>query len=421
METSIIVLSILAVILIGVLFMLKKSNSASVAIAKFRHDKSRKRHEIVIPLEPLPADTQIDTSKLIEITDKKLISRIAHIVPNMLPVLTSAGTASTLSKVASLAKQGDLFRVILPQGGELVKSKSMPGAFRGVAWVNDKLHGGTNLVKETIDVSNVEVAANVASSVFSVASLVVGLYYMDQIDSRLGAISDQLSQIADFQNNEYKSKIITLARDIRRIAGFQAEILENADLRDKELIGLQASERECVQLLEQANQTIIDITQKHKISYDEYEKQSIYSSEWSQYQQTLVEILYRIGELKYTLNLGSASKKYCFSSYDQCSGPVENISNELSEWHRNQAANLAIDLQARRRKRQGVQAVPFKLPGMINDDLNYVTLNERIVELIQNQTSESIIGYETNGDPNLFGNDVELIVKDGKLFYLPSL
>jgi hypothetical protein len=244
----------------------------------------------------------------------------------MLSVLTSAGTALKLNEVASLAKQGDLFRVILPQGGEFVKSKSMPDAFRGLAWVNDKLHGDVNLVKATADVSSVSVAANVASSVFCVASLVVGLYYMDQIDSKLGAISDQLSKISDFQNNEYKSKIIALARNVKRIAYFQAEIIENAEVRDKELIGLQNLEHDCVQLLEQANQNIIKITQKHKISYDEYEKQVTSSFEWRQYQQALVEILYRFGELKYTLNLGSASKDYCFSSYNQCSGSVENIS-----------------------------------------------------------------------------------------------
>ena len=101
METFIIVLSIIAVVLIGILFMLKKSNTASAALAKFRHDKSGKQHEMVIRLEPLPADTQIDTSKLIEITNEKLISRITHIVPNMLSVLTSAGTALKLNEVAS--------------------------------------------------------------------------------------------------------------------------------------------------------------------------------------------------------------------------------------------------------------------------------------------------------------------------------
>lgn len=420
MEILFVLFGIITIILVGIIIFLRKSNNASLAVSKYQADESKEDHEIMIPLVELPVDTKIDDSKLVEITDKMVISRVTNIVPNMLPMLTSAENVSKFNKVANLVKEGSLFQAILPQGGKLVDSKSMPGAVRGVARVNNKLNGDVNLVKVTPNVSNADVVASAASSVFGVASLVVGQYYMTQIYSGIGVISDSISKIVDFQNNEYKSKIMAMAIKVKQIAYFKTEILENDELRKNELINLQNLENTCIQLLQQANLTINDITKNSNIDYDKYEEQVKELFKWSQFQQVLVEVLYRIGELKYALSLGLISRDQCFSLYNECSKQVENIRIELNEWHTNQAASLDIDIKAHRRKRQAWDAIKFKIPGMINDNLNYRTIDEKTVEMIFNQTNGVAIEYEANYDNNLYQDDVKLIVKDGKLFYFPG-
>ena len=54
---------------------------------------------------------------------------------------------------------------------------------------------------------------------------------MTQINAEVGQISDGISKIADFQDNEYRSRVFSLISHIKRIAEFQVEILENEELR----------------------------------------------------------------------------------------------------------------------------------------------------------------------------------------------
>lgn len=72
--------------------------------------------------------------------------------------------------------------------------------------------------------------ANTASAAMGVAAMVVGQYYMEQINNQLGEINDGISKISDFQDNEYRSRVFSLITHVKEIAKFQVEILENNDL-----------------------------------------------------------------------------------------------------------------------------------------------------------------------------------------------
>lgn len=97
------------------------------------------------------------------------------------------------------------------------------------------------------NVSNV--AANVASSAMNVGSMIVGQYYMTQINNELESISSNISQIIDFQNNEYKSKVFALVSKVKNLSTFQAEILENEELRKPEILNVNHLEQQCTELL----------------------------------------------------------------------------------------------------------------------------------------------------------------------------
>ncbi len=64
-----------------------------------------------------------------------------------------------------------------------------------------------------------------------VASMVIGQYYMTQINAELGEISDGISKISDFQDNEFRIRVFSLVAHVKKIADFQVEILENDELR----------------------------------------------------------------------------------------------------------------------------------------------------------------------------------------------
>ena len=78
--------------------------------------------------------------------------------------------------------------------------------------------------------------------------MVVGQYYMTQINAELGLISESISKVSDFQDNEYRSRVFSLIAHVKKIADFQVEILENNELRLSKISQLDSLEEECTQL-----------------------------------------------------------------------------------------------------------------------------------------------------------------------------
>lgn len=55
---------------------------------------------------------------------------------------------------------------------------------------------------------------------------------------------------------------------------------------------------------------------------------------------------------------------------------------------------------------------------MINKELNYVEVSSELVQSIQNQKSNEDSQYMDHSD--YYNQDVQLISKEGKVYYLPS-
>lgn len=65
-----------------------------------------------------------------------------------------------------------------------------------------------------IEMEMLPVVANTAVAAMGVASMVVGQYYMTQINAKLDAISDGISEIQNFQDNEYRSRVFSLVAHV---------------------------------------------------------------------------------------------------------------------------------------------------------------------------------------------------------------
>ena len=139
-------------------------------------------------IEDLPALTGQEEAKLVEVKDKELLEKIDQVVPGTLKTV-----ADTLA-VAAHKKAGPVYRAIIPKGATLDTSKEMKDAVR--ATFRDKLGrimGQANLVEDKTG-DHLAALSNV-DALMNVASMVVGQYYMTQINDQLKGISEGIEGV----------------------------------------------------------------------------------------------------------------------------------------------------------------------------------------------------------------------------------
>lgn len=370
--------------------------------------------EVVIQMEMLPAESAPDENQLVEITDSKVLAHVSNLVPG----LAQVGNAAVNALQAAQANGEVLYRAIIPAGAKLSNSKAMEGAVRGIYHGAGGIKGHANFVAVQAQ-KGTAVVANTAAAAMGVASMVVGQYYMKQINTKLGEISDEISKISDFQDNEYRSRVFSLLAHIKKIADFQVEILENNELRLSKISQLDSLEEECTQLLGQANLTLVGYTKKNDLDYAAYEKVLPEVQNWYMYQKSLLDVLYKISELRYTLHLGAVSREQCVALLPTYTSQVAETQSRLTEWHKAATKRLRIDISEIRRKREGFDGIIHFLPGLFNDDLNFRAIEENTAKMIEIQSDDNFKVHEYDTS-DLYAEDVQLISKDGKVYYWPA-
>lgn len=373
-------------------------------------------NELVIQMEMLPAEAIDDETKLVEITNSKVLAHVNNLVPG----LAQAGNAVNNAAQAVQAANGEvLYRAIIPVGAKLTGSKAMEGAVRGIYHGADGIKGHANLLAVEAQ-KGTAVVANTAAAAMGVASMVVGQYYMTQINAELGEISDGISQIQDFQDNEYRSRVFSLVAHIKKIADFQTEILENHELRLSKIAQLDSLEEECTQLLGQANLTLAGFAKKTDLDYEAYEKALGNAQNWFMYQKSLLDVLYKISDLRYTLHLGAVSREQCVALLPTYTKQVSDTQERLTAWHNGTTQRLGIDIEEIRRKRDGFDGIVHSFLGLlINDDLSFRSMEKKTASMIAEQSSghKALHNVDTS---ELYAEDVQLISKDGKIYYFPE-
>lgn len=423
MEYVIIGACIVAAIVVGVVLYLKNKQAkdepentavAAICLSNSELKISEVANELVIQMELLPVEAIPDENKLVEITDSKVLARVNNLVPG----LAQAGNAVNNAAQAAKANGEVLYRAIIPSGAKLTDSKAMEGAVRGIYHGADGIKGHANLVAVEAQ-KGTAVVANTAAAAMGVASMVVGQYYMTQINAELGEISDGISQIQDFQDNEYRSRVFSLVAHVKKIADFQTEILENDELRLSKIAQLDSLEEECTQLLGQANLTLAGFAKKTGLDYEAYEKALGNAQNWFMYQKSLLDVLYKISDLRYTLHLGAVSREQCVALLPTYTKQVSDTQECLTAWHEGITQRLGIETDEIRRKRAGFDGVIHFLPGLFNDDFNFCSIKKKTAKMITSQASghESLHTVDTS---ELYTEDVQIISKDGKLYYLPE-
>ncbi len=359
MEYVTIGVCIIAIVVIGAVVIFKSKTKAtnSLSPSEASTDTSSRATSMVqdtasqefrIQVEMFPTETIGDESKLIEITDSRVLARVNSLVPG----LVQAGNAINNAVQAAQTQGEVLYRAIIPAGAKLADSRAMDGAVRGFYHGAEGIQGHANWVAVEAQ-KGTAVIANTAAAAMGVASIVVGQYYMTQINAELGQISDGISKIADFQDNEYRSRVFSLVSHIKKIAEFQVEILENDELRLSKIAQLDSLEEECTKLLGQANLTLAGVTKKNDLDFATYEKELQEVQNWYIYQNTLLEMLHKISDLRFALHLGAVSRAQCTALLPTYTQQVEETQSRLTQWHQDTTKWLNVDTAEIRRKRKG--------------------------------------------------------------------
>lgn len=181
-----------------------------------------------VRFEELSALTEAEEAALVEIKDPRLLAKIDNALSGSLQVLGNAGALEEYRQAVQAA--GKLYRAILPKG-----------AARGIQGIK------SSAVLAPVEGNPVSglAAMNVASAGMSASAMVVGMYYMKQVNDQLGQIGGELDRIAAFQDREYQSRVYALVAQVQKCSQFQAEILESEELRKRELDHLKSLEQEC--------------------------------------------------------------------------------------------------------------------------------------------------------------------------------
>lgn len=134
----------------------------------------KKKNEISVKLDKLPALTEQEQLNLVEIEDKNVISRVASAVPGAAQAL--ANTA-VVAEGVQLANAG-VFIAKLPSGAQLVKSQEMQNAVRGFYKNGSTIKGQANFLSADGTMDKIA-SMNLANVAMGAASLVVGQYYYE--------------------------------------------------------------------------------------------------------------------------------------------------------------------------------------------------------------------------------------------------
>lgn len=373
-------------------------------------------------------NNSLDGKVLNEIKDSNLLERLGEIFPNLYQAISNT----------ALAKDG-IYQAILPAGEKLAKSKEMEGAYRGF------YHGETGRIKGYANLVSKNGVA-ITNAVMAVASIIVGQYYMNQINNHLGEINKQLDEISSFQETEYQGKIYALMAEIQKTSKFQTEIIENEDVRKRELDNLKSLEHECAQLLGQANAFLMEFEKKSCKKYSDYEVLVKNAMQWFQYQQVLLGIIKKIEETTYTYYFGSVSAEYCYSMYHQFEAQARKALKSLQKWHEEHLDRFGVDVVRKTRERQGwekwsrilpvvsdVMAVKDSITRVSTEgDQGALTPSNPLANLLANlrtKVSDEVFLMickqmmdPTDSDDiceaDLFQKDVSIIIKNGKVYFM---
>ncbi len=207
--------------LFGIIFQMLYRNGDNKSEITVSNEVIAKPSFNIVEVEKIKLQELQKSNQLVEIKDNFLINQIKNEAPN---------TFKNMNTINNAKKIKDTYTPNLSAGEKL--SKSLKNKDKFTSLVHDKKGNLKKNVSWTKnEVKTIDKAKNITASAMNIGALVVGQHYMSEINQQLTKISDDISKISDFQNDEYLGKILSKMTIINSIANFKTEILANDEER----------------------------------------------------------------------------------------------------------------------------------------------------------------------------------------------
>ena len=273
-----------------------------------------------------------EKNKINDLDIKKGISIIDNTVAN------SAMIGKNLKNGTELVNNNRAFFFSSKKRTENMQAVGKTGKVYGTQMVKDTSSNRmlydkqTVFTKEDVLVKNAGKDALINAG-FNTASMIVGQYYMNEINNKLDDLKEEINVISDYLDSDYKSRLSYIVSKIKEITENKLEILSNDFSTDKRYDEILELESDCAELLGQANEMMKNNISKKDIDYSKYEKKLKEIYKWFSRQQILQVLLLEIGNLRYVLAKGNETSKLSHTQYNNYLLQSNNINEELKQWH----------------------------------------------------------------------------------------
>ncbi|HFR3976297.1 TPA: hypothetical protein ACHVI3_000385 [Streptococcus suis] len=385
---------------------------------------------------------ELQTYQKYEITNPKVLAHVEKIVQ---PALKH-----NLQKAVQPNIPKGLFKVDLPIG-DLHKIKGETDKYRAfVKGADGKINTHAILTPAQVDIAKGAKAVAAVSGAMQVGAMVVGQYYMAEINGQLNSMKETLNDIKDFQEREFKGTVRALIVNISQLSKFSADYVGNTELVRLKLMECANFRAEATKLLEQVNLAIEDIVTKGKgLSFEKYEKLIEKLRVNLFYQQTLLRLIEELSKLDLVFSQGVTSEDSSYYVYEYYLNTCNSLGKKIADWHKDKIKFFQIDTKRNRRAQEGAMKVVAdvakeldknahvaagvgflggivgaaagfgigKAAGELNKAIRYIDVRKRTVKLISEQET---VSYQSSKQlsTNNYGENVELLLEDGNIYYL---
>lgn len=337
--------------------------------------------------------------------------------------------------------------------GDLNKIKGETARYRAFAKGADgRINAHAILTPAQVEIAKGAQAAAAVAGVMQVAGMVVGQYYMTEINGKLNSMKETLNDIKDFQEREFKGTVRALIVNISQLSTFSADYVGNTELSRLKLVECANFRAELTKLLEQVNLAVEDIVTKGKgLSFEKYEKLIEKLSANLFYQQTLLRLLEELSKLDLVFSQGVTSEDSSYYVYEYYLNTCNSLGEKIADWHKNKIKSFRIDLKHNRRVQEGAMKVVAdvakeldknahvaagvgflggivgatagfgigKAAGELNKAIRYIGVRKQTIKQISEQER---VSYQSSKQLsiNSYDENVELLLEDGKVYYLLS-
>jgi|GEM_PF-4887232 len=345
---------------------------------------------VLIPVEELPADFSLDAYTLVEVSDTSILDQLSTYAPAFVERIKHAG-----DKVSK-----GMMKLTLPAAASLSSEgkQGYPITVGDVSRVAIKLACGL--------AGAPGLAISITSQIL-LGNITRGMAHIEEIGKDLSAMAEA----------EYKARIQSLIIAVNKCLSFQSEIMQNEELRKRELDKLDLLEVEGSTLLLEVNELILSRTKRGQIKFKKYLEQSKVLAQYLDYQYIIESVLYKIAELRYALNFGKATKAYCLYSLEANLEKTYRTNEVLLDYQQQEANYFGIDFYKGTRKREGLAgALSRAFKTITGKEVDTIELKPATKRFLIKSMKASARKMELDHE-EIFAEDVTLIEKEGKVYY----